>query len=94
MNIYLIGYRASGKTTIGRALAEKLGYLFLDVDEEIVKQSGISISEMVKKHGWNYFRQQEKKTIKELSKLSYHIVATGGGVILNRENIDIIKKKV
>ncbi len=91
MNIYLIGYRCSGKTTIGNALAIKTGCSFLDTDEHITSCYNTTITKMVKKHGWQYFRTKEKEAIRDISRKNRYVVATGGGVILNRENIVLMK---
>jgi len=92
MNIYLIGYRCTGKTTVGRLLAQKLRWQILDSDIEIVKEQGIPISEIVERQGWVAFRRMEKNMIQKLSLLDRHVIATGGGVILNNENVYAMKK--
>ncbi len=91
MNIFLIGYRCTGKTSVGKLLAEKLGWAFADSDAEIVKAHGMSISEMVVKYGWDFFRQKERGVIAQLSLSDRHVVATGGGVVLNPENVRDMK---
>jgi shikimate kinase len=91
MNIFLIGYRCTGKTSVGKLLAEKLGWDFADSDAEIVKTQGMSISEMVAKHGWDFFREKEREVIAQLSQADRHVVATGGGVVLNPENVRDMK---
>lgn len=92
MNITLIGLRGSGKTTIGRKLSEKLQMKLQDSDQLIIKKTGLSIKEIVKNHGWDFFRKIEKEVIKEIFQETGQIIATGGGVILDPDNIDIIKK--
>ena len=62
-NIYLIGPRASGKSSVGRALAARLDWNFLDMDEEIVSRSGRSISAIVAAQGWEGFRQEESSLL-------------------------------
>lgn len=91
MNIYLIGYRCTGKTSVGRVLAEKLGWRFIDTDQTVVASDGLSISEMVEKHGWPFFRRLEKQAFLELSKGSRQVAATGGGIILDPENRALLK---
>lgn len=91
MNIFLIGYRCTGKTSVGKLLAEKLEWAFADSDAEIVKAHGMSISEMVAKHGWDFFREKERAVIAQLSQSDRYIVATGGGVVLNPENMRDMK---
>ena len=90
-NIVLIGMPASGKTTVGKALAESLGKSFYDSDEEIVKKEGISIPEIFALKGEKYFRECESQVIKELSALQGAVIATGGGAVLNPRNIDLLK---
>jgi shikimate kinase len=91
MNIYLIGYRCSGKTTIGRLLANQLQWSFIDADEMLVETYQQSISEMVARGGWAAFRQKEKEIIRCLSRRHHHVIATGGGVILDKDNIRMMK---
>ena len=90
--IYLTGYRATGKTSTGKALAEKLGILFIDADEELVRIEGRTVAEMVADKGWDYFRDRESEVLKQISSSESCVVATGGGVILRPENIDVMQK--
>jgi shikimate kinase len=89
---FLIGFRCTGKTTVGRIIANKLHMEFIDADDELVKQQKMPISEIVDKHGWAYFRQKESEIIKEIASMNNQLVATGGGVILNNDNVDYMKK--
>lgn len=92
MNIYLIGYRCTGKTSVGKALANHLGWTFIDADIALVERYGITISEIVSTEGWDSFRNKESTVLKHLSALNDHVVATGGGVILRKENVALLKK--
>jgi shikimate kinase len=92
MNIVLIGYRGTGKTSVGMALAEKLGRDFYDADEYIEKKAGTSISDMVDQEGWAFFRAKEKEAIAELSALDGCVIAAGGGAVLDPENVAHMKK--
>ncbi len=92
MNIVLIGYRGTGKSTIGKLVAEKLNRTLIAMDEEIVKRAGISIPEIVEKHGWDYFRDMESDVACEISKKDNCIIDCGGGVILREENISNLKQ--
>ena len=92
MNIYLIGYRCTGKTTVGKLLAEKLQWQILDSDIELVNEQGIPISEIVENQGWDAFRRMEKKVIQRLSLLNRYVIATGGGAVLNDENVSHMKR--
>lgn len=79
--IVLTGFRATGKTSVGRMLAEKLGYAFVDTDLLLTQRLGASIAEVVARHGWSYFRQAENQLLRELPSLVRTVVATGGGAI-------------
>ena len=92
MNIVLTGYRCCGKTSAGKLIAAKLGREFIDTDELIIEKAGCSIDKIVSNRGWDYFREIEKSVIKEVSSKENMVIATGGGVILNEENIVNLKK--
>jgi shikimate kinase len=92
MNIYLIGYRGTGKSTVGKLLAENLGMNFADTDFEIVNRSKKTISEIVETSGWSEFRRIEKSVIHEVSSLKSCVVATGGGAVLDDDNVKCMKK--
>ena len=93
MNIYLIGYRCSGKTTVGRRLAKAVGWAFIDLDEKIVQNAGMTIKTIVENRGWKVFRRLEKEMLAEVSKDDCRMIATGGGVVLNNANVRTMKKK-
>jgi len=92
MNIILTGMRGSGKSFYGRALAQLLSWKFIDTDELIVKKEKQTIPEIVQKNGWHYFRKLEKELVKELSPLDEHIIATGGGIIIDKENEELLRQ--
>lgn len=84
--IILVGYRATGKTTIGKLLADALSYKFIDMDKTIESRENSIISEMVQKNGWGYFREKEKSLLSELiNQKTSLVIATGGGAILHQE---------
>ncbi len=85
-NIILCGMPSSGKTTIGRLLAEALGREFYDADEEIEKAAGMGIPEMFERFGEEYFRKKEVEAIASLSALNGAVIATGGGAVMNEIN--------
>ncbi len=91
-NVVLTGMPGCGKTTIGKRLASQLSKRFIDTDEEILKQIGISIPEFFERYGESKFREIETKIIKELSAVQNAVIATGGGAILNTANIDFLKE--
>jgi shikimate dehydrogenase len=91
-NIVLIGMPASGKSTVGKALAESLGRPFYDSDEEIVKEAGMAIPAYFEAYGEAAFRDLESRVMARLSSgLSGAVIATGGGAVLRGENVDRLK---
>ena len=91
-NIYLTGMRGSGKSSIGKIIAKKIGYKFIDTDSEIEKQEKLLIPELIKKKNWFYFRKKEKYIVRHFAKQNNTVIATGGGVILDKENVERLKK--
>ncbi|MFZ5573005.1 MAG: shikimate kinase [Thermodesulfobacteriota bacterium] len=91
MNIYLIGYRCTGKTTVGALLGQRLGWSYLDADEELVREQGRTIAEIVATRGWPFFRKLEKEVLKRIGQMDRLVIATGGGVVLDAENIALMK---
>lgn len=87
MNFILMGYRCTGKTSVGKVLAERLKRPFYDTDERIAASTGKSVREMVEEGGWFFFRQEEKKVIAGLAELDESIISLGGGAVLAEENI-------
>ncbi len=85
-NVYLLGFMAAGKTTVGRSLSRELGYEFIDVDEVIEQRVGRSIREIFREHGESYFRHLEKQLIAEISTRDGVVVALGGGSYVDEEN--------
>ena len=89
MNIYLIGMMGSGKSTLGKSLSEKIQKPFIDLDSEIEKVAGKSISEIFNIDGEEQFRKMETKQLQQYSK---SIVACGGGIVLNNANRKFINE--
>lgn len=87
-NIILSGFMGCGKTTIGRRLASVLQMKFVDMDLYIEKKTGLTVSEIFAQHGEAYFRALETETVRELSKEKHYVIATGGGTLMRRENMD------
>lgn len=83
--IILIGYRACGKTTVGRLLAKRLGWRFVDTDQKAEEVGGMTIARLVAEQGWDAFRRLEKKLLLQLAGTKEIVVATGGGVVLHGE---------
>lgn len=92
MNVVLTGYRCTGKTSVGRLLAEMGGRPFLDTDELVCRRAGKTIAEIVSARGWEAFREEERSVIAEVSRLDGVVIATGGGVVLDPENIRNLKR--
>lgn len=91
--IILIGYRGTGKTSLGQRLAERLGIPFMDTDKLVEAATGKTISAMIEEGGWDFFRQREKDAIRNLTSLGKSVIATGGGAVLDEENAGILKKE-
>ena len=90
-NIYIVGLMGSGKTSIGKLLSKTLDSEHVDIDQEIVKKTNLTISEIFKNHGENHFRELESIMLNNVSKRRNLIVSTGGGVILSSENISTMQ---
>lgn len=90
MNIFLIGYRGSGKTTVGRCLAQRLGWSWLDADEELERRAGKSIQQIFTESGEGAFRDLESAVVADLARLDRHVLALGGGAVLREENRKVL----
>lgn len=90
-NIVLSGMPGCGKSTIGKELAIRLGKAFIDTDTLIVENEGMEITEIFGKYGEDYFRKAETEAVKYASSQSGTVIATGGGAVLKKENIDYLK---
>lgn len=90
-NIYLVGMRGVGKTTIGKLLAEKLKREFVDMDKKIEQDLGKTVSEIVELEGWEHFRQCEQQVLENLLKATSTIVSTGGGTLMHFDNAERMK---
>ncbi len=86
-HLILVGLPGSGKTTVGEAVAERLGRTFLDLDQEIERREGRSISEIFGEKGEPYFRQREEELTAELTLVGNMVIAPGGGWVVNPRNI-------
>ncbi|MDI6732803.1 MAG: shikimate kinase [Planctomycetota bacterium] len=92
MNIILIGFRGTGKTSVGQILAREIKWSFIDADEYIERRYGFMIAELFEKHGESLFRLLESDAIHELSRLDSHVIAAGGGAVLKYKNVKNLKK--
>lgn len=91
-NIILIGFMGVGKTEVGKLLAKKLKMTYIDTDEMIEKQQGISINEIFEHDGEEKFRDLESAILDRISGLKGHVISTGGGMVLRPANIVKLKK--
>lgn len=90
-NVVLIGMACCGKSTIGKSLATKLGKNYVDTDEEIFNTYGKTPQDIILKQGESVFRQMEREVVKKVARLGNYVIATGGGVCLNGDNVSDLK---
>ena len=93
MNIVLIGYRGTGKSTIAKLLAERMKWPVISTDVEIVKKAGMPVPDIIRKRGWDYFRNIESEICVQLGKKDRTIIDTGGGAVLRKENVDALRQR-
>lgn len=92
MNLVLVGYRGSGKTTVGLQLAERLGYRFLDLDARITEAVGRRIRDIFETEGEAGFRMHESSALKSIRKLDRHVIALGGGALDDPDNRAVVRR--
>ncbi|NCC25313.1 MAG: shikimate kinase AroL [Deltaproteobacteria bacterium] len=92
-NVFLVGPRAVGKTTLGRMLAAELGLVFVDTDEEIKAETNLSVVEIVAEDGWEAFRRVESRILARVAEGCGQVVATGGGAILSEGNRELLRRR-
>jgi shikimate kinase len=90
--IFLVGFMGAGKTTVGRALAQRAGYGFVDTDAEVEARAGRSIEELFHAHGEGYFREREWEALLAVAARTRLVVATGGGLFLAEAHRDFIRR--
>ena len=90
MKIYLIGMMGSGKSTLGIELAKRLNYRFIDMDSYIEDETKMTINDIFKTYGEVWFREYEKKVLNDFFKMDDLVIATGGGIIKNKNNKALI----
>ena len=91
MNLFLIGYRCSGKTTVGKSIARAIDWPLVDSDLLVTQKKGKSIKEIIDTEGWEAFRRTERSVLKQICTKDRQVVATGGGIVLDAENIRAMK---
>ena len=92
MNVVLIGYRGTGKSSVGRILAARLKRKLVSTDAEVVRRAGQSIPDIVAQHGWEYFRDVESEVCRSLGGRDQLVIDTGGGAILRPQNVEVLKR--
>ncbi len=93
MNIVLIGYRGTGKSSVAKILAERLKWPLVAMDAEIVKKAGLPVPEIIQKRGWDYFRDVESNICRRVGAKDRTIIDTGGGAVLRKENVDALRQR-
>lgn len=91
-NIVLIGFMGTGKTAVGRIVARILNYRFIDTDQMVEDATGLTINQIFRKHGEIRFRSEESLVVSKLAGKTGLVIATGGGVVLNPDNIKVLKQ--
>ena len=91
-NIVLAGFKATGKTAVGKRLAERLGYTFVDVDGLIEAEAGTSIPRLFTERGEVAFREVESRIVERVAQLTHCVIATGGGTVLSSANLQALKQ--
>ena len=92
LNIYLIGFRCTGKTTLGQMIAQKLGRPFVDLDDVVTDRAEKTVEALVASSGWEKFRRLEKEALLKVTRQKGIVVATGGGIILDPDNISVLRE--
>jgi shikimate kinase len=90
-NIYLVGFMGTGKTAVGKEVAKQLNQQFVDLDSQIEQRQNRKISQIFAQDGETYFRSLEKQALKEIAAERNLVVSCGGGIVLDKENIQIMK---
>ena len=91
-NVFLVGMMGAGKTTLGRALARRLGREFIDTDRLLVERTGVPVTTIFEIEGEDGFRKRESALLREVAARSGCVVATGGGAVLAAENRDAMRR--
>lgn len=91
-NIFLIGYMGTGKSTVAAFISKEYGFDVMEMDEMLVQKEGMSVSDIFRNHGEEYFREVETNLLKKICMLTNQVVSCGGGVVLRSQNIEEMKK--
>lgn len=92
MNIFLVGARGSGKSTVGPLVAKRLGWSFIDLDQRVEQEAGCSIAEIFSRDGEEGFRRRESAEVQKLKKAKHTVVSLGGGATLDASNLSLIRR--
>ncbi len=92
MNVVLVGFMASGKSSVGRRVAKRLGFRLLDTDQYIESEQGVSVNEIFTHEGEGYFRKLETRLIQRLAGFDSYVFATGGGIVTTPGNMELLKR--
>lgn len=92
-NIVLVGFMGTGKTSLGRQLARRLGYQFIDTDRAIEEVTGKTVEEIFRRDGEIRFRSEENLLVRKLWQQTGLVISTGGGLMLNPENVDLLRRQ-
>ncbi len=93
MNVILTGLRGTGKSSVGKVLAQRLNFAFVDTDTRIEELAGCRIAAIVVQHGWEYFRALERQVVTQVDATDRHVVADGGGTLIDAENTRLLKTR-
>ena len=91
MNVILTGLRGTGKSSVGKVLAQRLNFAFVDTDTRIEELAGCRITAIVAQHGWEHFRALERQVVTQVAATDRHVVAAGGGTLIDAENARLLK---
>jgi shikimate kinase len=92
MNVILTGFMGTGKSSVGRLLASRIGFTFCDLDAVIVDQEGKSINSIFSSKGESYFRTVESSVLQQVLQMTSQVVSTGGGAVIKKENRDLMRR--
>lgn len=89
--VVLVGFMGVGKTTVGRALADRLGWTFVDLDDWIEAKNGCTVAQIFERHGESYFREEERRAAEAALPLTNHVIAAGGGAFIQPATRALLK---
>jgi len=92
LNVFLVGFMGTGKSSVGRRLSKEMGLRFIDTDELIEAQAKMSISEIFRLKGEDQFRELEEEVLSKIARFQGCVVATGGGIVLRERNIETMRR--